>query len=280
MKTMLDDPNFQKSFLSSLIARRISQEYEDMTSAHKKIATYVLNQPITATTLMINDLASLAKVSIATVSRFCTNMGFDGYPRFRKDLISVVNHAMAQKEISTQSVTALRPQLQTTSVSLKRLRNSLSEVSGVISGVNEMDWEQATNVIHYSKKTLLVGFGEFSYLAEIFQSHFNSFTDMSICAAGFGGVYLADRHLVADEKCDVALLIGGRQQDREMTRLCKLASHNGLSTIALTYSRDSKLAQSADISFYTEIAAERGTNNPLLSAFVILDALLRTRKTT
>lgn len=270
---MLEDPDFQKSFVSSLIARRISQGYEDMTPAQKKIATYVLKQPIKTTTLMIADLASVAEVSITTVSRFCTNMGFDGYPKFRKDLISVVNHAMIRKGLPTSNFNAVRPQMEAAAVSLNRLRHSLTEV---VSGVSEIDWEKATNVLRDSKKILLIGFGEFSYLTEIFQSHFNAPTDIRILVAGFGGAHLAERHIAAYEKCDAALLIGNKQHDREIARLCKLASQNGLPTVALTHARDSRLSQSADISFYTSLSGDIENSNLLLPVFVMLDTLLRT----
>lgn len=62
---------------------RINREYYQLTSAEKKIADYMLLQRQECQYMSISEMAEVANVAEATVSRFCRRLGYKGYSAFK-----------------------------------------------------------------------------------------------------------------------------------------------------------------------------------------------------
>ena len=62
---------------------RINREYYQLTSAEKKIADYMLLQRQECQYMSISEMAEVADVAEATVSRFCRRLGYKGYSAFK-----------------------------------------------------------------------------------------------------------------------------------------------------------------------------------------------------
>ena len=61
----------------------IRENYEQLFSAEKKVANYILNHPEQVPMLNVSDLAACSKTSEATVVRMCKHLSFDGYYQMR-----------------------------------------------------------------------------------------------------------------------------------------------------------------------------------------------------
>lgn len=64
--------------MSSLI-RQIESAYPSLTPSQRKVADYLVSNPIEAQYLSISDLADTCGVGKATVSRLCCVLGYEGY---------------------------------------------------------------------------------------------------------------------------------------------------------------------------------------------------------
>ncbi len=62
---------------------RFNREYYQLTSAEKKIADYMLLQRQECQYMSISEMAEVADVAEATVSRFCRRLGYKGYSAFK-----------------------------------------------------------------------------------------------------------------------------------------------------------------------------------------------------
>ena len=58
--------------------------------SERRVAEFVLSDPVTCVDLTITSLAERCRTSVASVVRFCRTLGFSGYSDFRRELASSV----------------------------------------------------------------------------------------------------------------------------------------------------------------------------------------------
>ncbi len=77
-----------------LIAKRM----DGMSKTHKKLANYILENKSNVSFLNISNLAKLSGTSEASIVRFCTYLGYKGYPDFKKELQASVEQRLSIRE--------------------------------------------------------------------------------------------------------------------------------------------------------------------------------------
>jgi len=80
----------------SNVYKTISNCYSDMSKSQKKIATYILENTYSAPFLTVGKLAKMSDVSEATVVRFATFLGYEGYNEFQQYMYDSV-----EKQLNT-----------------------------------------------------------------------------------------------------------------------------------------------------------------------------------
>lgn len=73
----------EKNFLEREVLEVIKERYDDIFSAEKKVASFVLQNPQKAVDCNVSELARNSSVSDATVVRMCHHIGYTGYYQFR-----------------------------------------------------------------------------------------------------------------------------------------------------------------------------------------------------
>src|SRR5258708_35593555 len=100
------------------IMARIATAYPGLSRAHRKAADFVLKHPFQAATMMIEELARAADISVATANRFARALGISGYPAFRAELVRTFSATLAPVE-------KLRAELRRSASSADIVRASL-----------------------------------------------------------------------------------------------------------------------------------------------------------
>ena len=67
------------------VYQKMAEKIPNMSKSQEKIAKYILSNLNTTPFLTVEKLAKLSGVSIATITRFVTFLGYKGYPEFIKD---------------------------------------------------------------------------------------------------------------------------------------------------------------------------------------------------
>src|ERR1700682_628839 len=102
------------------ILARTADAYPTLSQAHRKAADFVLKHPFQAATMMIEELARAAGVSVATANRFARALGIDGYPAFRAELVDTFSATLAPVE-------KLRAQLRHSATGAEIMRAALEQ---------------------------------------------------------------------------------------------------------------------------------------------------------
>lgn len=76
---------------------RINREYYQLTGAERKIADHIMLQRQDCQYMSISELAEVANVAEATVSRFCRRLGYKGYSAFK---LAVAGAAAGTKPVN------------------------------------------------------------------------------------------------------------------------------------------------------------------------------------
>lgn len=73
----------KENILEREVLEVIREQYDQMFSAEKKVADFILENPQKAVECNVSELAKHSKVSDATVVRMCHHIGYTGYYQFR-----------------------------------------------------------------------------------------------------------------------------------------------------------------------------------------------------
>ena len=65
---------------------QIESRQESLTKLQKRIANFVMSDPIQAAFMTVDQLSHAVGVSTATVVRFSTELGYNGYTEFQREL--------------------------------------------------------------------------------------------------------------------------------------------------------------------------------------------------
>ena len=65
------------------VIETINENYDQIFSAEKKVADFILSFPELAVNANVSELANYSNVSDATVIRFCKHIGYQGYYQLR-----------------------------------------------------------------------------------------------------------------------------------------------------------------------------------------------------
>lgn len=81
-----------------MIKEKITENYEKMSKTQKKIADYILNNITASSYYSIQQLAEQAHASEASILRFCTFLGYKGYPDFKRQLQETAKEQIGIRE--------------------------------------------------------------------------------------------------------------------------------------------------------------------------------------
>lgn len=77
------------------VLQLLEQKMEDLTSAQRKVADYILKNPTDVAFLTIEQLSGHIGVSVASVMRLAYTLGFTGFAQFQKELQEILRNRVA-----------------------------------------------------------------------------------------------------------------------------------------------------------------------------------------
>jgi DNA-binding MurR/RpiR family transcriptional regulator len=251
------------------IMARIAHAYPGLSHAHRKAADFVLKHPFQAATMMIDELARSAGISVATANRFARALGIDGYPAFRAELVSTFSATLAPVE-------KLRAELRRTAHSTEIMRASLEQsrrnLQTTLHHFAAVNVERAVATILDAERVFTVGFGNSGVLAAFAANTLSPYCRFVQSAASEGGPEQAVRRLLRLGPRDVVIGIALPRYSKDTVELLGLAREHGATVIAITDGPGSPIAEPADILFC--VGAEHGLlTSSGVAAFALIEAL-------
>lgn len=231
------------------VAQRIAHAFPALSSAHREVARFVLDHPLRAATLPVNELADLVGVSVATANRFARAVGYEGYAKFRAALVLGYEKALAPVE----KLRGSRDQPATASGILDgALADIIRNIEATRRGLDGQTCAQAVEAMRRARRVYVVGLGSSSWPAGILARNLDvNREDVHLLATLEGPGFAARtlRRLTAD---DLVIALATPRYFADTVRLAEIAQKHGAAVLALTDGPHSPLVATATIALYAQ----------------------------
>lgn len=223
------------------ILKKIELGYDNFSKGQKAIADYVTKHYDKVAYMTAAKLGEIANVSESTVVRFACELGFDGYPEFRRNLrklvrtsltsfqrIEVSDSVLGDKDILTQVILS----------DVENLRNTLDTI-------DRDAFEKAVDKIIGAKRIYILGVRASATLAGFL--HYNltmAFDNLTLVQTTSGNEML--EQIMRIDKDDVMIAISFPRYSKRIINAVEFAKDKGADIVALTDSMASPIAQNAD----------------------------------
>lgn len=253
-----------KNFLDKNVLEHIKENYDNIFSAEKKVADFVLQNPQQTVDSTVSQLANITGVSDATVVRMCNHLGYKGYYQFRISLsrdIGREQYNQSLKEKKDDSIDVLfKNYHQNISYISKKINKEV--VLKSIDLIKECSYAHILSVGNTGPLSQYMGFRlgrlgircTYNLLAEYFMNQIN----------------LAN-------KDDILICISQSGTSKQVIQGMELGKEKGLKSIAITASHDSPVACLADYVILSAVENDHFNyhkNYSHLNEMIIIDTLL------
>jgi DNA-binding MurR/RpiR family transcriptional regulator len=237
---------------------RIQGQLRSSSKTTAKIARFVLDSSHEARYMPITALAAACGTSLATVSRFCRELGYSNYREFQYDLATGV----AQAENLTLGVF---PEGSNPEAIIQRVfavnRQSLVETESIV-GRDQII--RVAQMLRRARRVFLLGNGSSAMAA---QQAADRFMSLGLTAMPLNDPYLRIFATANVNRRDVLIGISHTGQNAMVVEAIQVSREKGASTVAVTNYPQSPLAKAAEVSLITAYREE--TMNAAVSTSII-----------
>lgn len=247
------------------VIETIKKFYEQIFSAERKVADYILKFPEAAVDDNVSELANHSGVSDATVIRFCKHIGYQGYYQMRINL----SRDLGRKQVV---VPELENMGEDTVASL--FQSYIANFITIGKNLSQDTLIESANVIKKSKQVHIVAVGNTGPLALYMGFRLGRLGVR--CTYNTVTEYFMNHVNLADKE-DSVIAISKSGSSKQVIQAMELAKEKGLKIIAITAYESSPVSQLAD--YLLPSGVKEGKFNYYkdyshLSETAVIDALL------
>lgn len=258
------------AFSVSALGQVLAGEQRNGSHSNRQIAEYLLRNPIRAAALSIEDMASAAKVSTATISRFARAIGFAGFSEFRGALAETLQSVLHPVEKLKESFTRAGPE---GALAAEGLEATMSNMRATAEALRPGVLAEVVTQLTGARCVYVMGFGLSAHLAGYLTLGLQPFLPMVVNVVEFGGTEVAAGKLMGMQGDDVLIAISLPRYARDAVQLTAYAVDRGAKVISITDSPASPLAGLSGIVLMAE------ANHPVLSssssaALLVIEAVV------
>ena len=216
--------------------------YNEMGSAEKRIADYILENTQDIISYSISELSSLCNCGDATVVRFSRRLGFDGF--------QALKIGIAQELTTTSSLNSeISKEDSCFDIFKKRINSITISLQNTESVLDKDELEKAANLIINAKRIVIFGLGNSAAVANDAAHKF--------LRLGLNAQACCDNHLQAIiashlDRQSVAIGISHSGSSTDIVDALRLSKIGGASTICVTNYGNSPIVKSADVVLHTK----------------------------
>lgn len=213
-----------------------------MTATDQKVAQAVLADPKAAVNYTISELAKVAQVSEASISRFCKNLTLTGFHQLKIQLAKVADDESAYyDEINIDNV-------QQALMNIKS--NKIAEISNTLAGFTTPVLKKIMTLIDHARILQIAAEGNTYPVVSDAVYRFNQIGIMAIGDESWSTSIGQTLNLTAN---DVLLVISNSGESKALLKQIEVAHQRGMQVISITNRKDSPIALQGDLHLRTSV---------------------------
>ncbi|WP_155287773.1 MurR/RpiR family transcriptional regulator [Lacticaseibacillus zhaodongensis] len=224
------------------IVNDLYSKLPNFSATDRKIASFILSDPSKVVNMTIAELAQAAKVSEASVSRFCRTIELDGFHQLKIELAKVADDENSYyHKINGNSIDQALASIS---------RNKIAEVDTTLQATPADDIERALNYLTETPVIQCIGAGGTYPVAMDAAYKFNQLGLLALTDPSWESSVAQTLNL---PKGAVLMVISNSGETLHLITQVKLAKKQGVHVIALTNRANSPIGQLADVHILTAV---------------------------
>ena len=245
----------------------IKSLYDSLSQTQRRLADYILDHGDEIAFLSVHELAGLAGVSVASISRFARTIGYQSFKDFKTQL---GKDSLSSFEAIYQAIT---PSDSDEDIIEKVFLGNIKSLEETLNILNRDDLVRAARVLSRSERMVFLGIGSSGNIAHDAALRF---AQLDIQAEAYSDSYQMFIQALRMKKRDVAFGISHSGRSRVTVEALELASGNGATTIGMSNYLKSPLHEKSDVFLCTsfpESRVEAAALSSLIAQMCLIDAL-------
>lgn len=209
-----------RSFLS-----RVRDALDDLHPAERRLGEFVCDFPGEVASYSASELARLAHVSNATVTRFVRHLGYDGYEEARR-------HARAERQTGSRLFLTTSADSGGVQSVAAHIAQGIANLEGTFATIGDAQVDAIADAILGARKTWVLGFRSSHPFADYLQWQLTQVVEDIVAIPGAGQTL--GEHLVSVTGRDVAIVFGLRRRVAQMETILAALEKSGAKLLYLT----------------------------------------------
>lgn len=246
----------------------IENIYPTLSKSHKKIANYILEHYDKAAFMTASVLGQNVNISESTVVRFATQLGFDGYPEFQKELQEMIKNKLTA--VQRMEVTSIR--LMQDDILDKVLSSDVSMIKSTLENISKDKFNNAVKEIGKAKKIFILGVRSAAPLARFIYFYFNLiFERVELVESSSPSGIFEQIYKISED--DICIAISFPRYSKQTKNALQYIHSKGAKVVAITDSNHSPIAPYSD---YTLTAKSNMASivDSLVAPLSVINALI------
>jgi len=227
---------------------KIKALYDSLSQAHRRLADYILQNGDEVPFLSVHELAQVAGVSAASISRFARTIGYQSFKDFKtqlgKDSLSSFNGIYE----------AITPRDSDEEIIEKVFLGNIRSLEETLKILNRSDLIRAAKVLSRSQRMVFLGIGSSGNMA---RDAALRFSQLDIQAEAYVDSYQILVQAIRVRKNDVAFGISHSGRSVTTVKALELASSSGATTVGMSNYLKSPLHERSDVFLCTSFPESR-----------------------
>lgn len=228
----------------SNIINNIYSKLPTMSQSDQKIARQILRNPEQIVDCTISEIANLAQVSGASVTRFCHNLGLTGFHNLKIQIAQTSSNEKSQslKDIANDDL----------QIALKQIdKNKIAEIRATLENIDSKTLEDVLNLLVKSRVVQVSAEGDTYPVAADAVYKMNQIGILAMASGGNVETAIAQSMNLGQDDC--LLVISNSGESAALLNQIKVAKNQGIKIVAITNRADSPIALEADYHLQTAV---------------------------
>lgn len=224
-----------------MITQQIKRLYCNLTTAERKIATYVIESPQEVTGLTVHQLAEKCGVASSAVIRFCKTIQLQGFSELKLELARELG---SKREEQKNTLPAVEHESGTEGVVRKVFQAGMDTLQDTLDKLDFSKIEKMSEVLVNAKHIFIFGLGTSSTVVLDAQYRLSQ---LGLWATACTDILLMGVTGANLEQGDVVLAISHSGRTKAVVDAVRLAKKKGATVLAITSFTDSFLYKESDV---------------------------------
>jgi len=224
-----------------MIIQQIKRLYCNLTSAERRVATYVIESPQEVTGLTVHQLAKKCDVASSAVIRFCKSIQLQGFSELK---IELARELGSNREEKKNAIPSVEHESGTEGVVRKVFNAGMYTLQDTLDKLDFSKIEKMSEVLVSAKHIFLFGIGTSSTVVTDAQYRLSQ---LGLWATACTDILLMGVTAANLEEGDVVLAISHSGRTKAVVDAVRLAKKKGATVIAITSFTDSFLYKESDV---------------------------------